>query len=302
MIEVYGHIVGAQRIADQRKPLHDVALDGLSDIVHGVGAVGKAEVDNGRGVRVLIPDRACVAPKKIGGVQVVVGPERCERGEMRRKLGVKGREKLESLLRTCTDGFVRSERGAGGDIVFQRCGRIVVGKDREACNERARLTPWRIEVLRGTMQQRHHCACGVRVGNTAERRPRECLFVNVDAGRNLVDLVCPLARLDGCFAGRGSQDARDERDMGANMSEKTMLLEKSFAITHRAMMAFNEDALLRSMFVARGDDSSSGERARAHGENMRRLAELEELRQKRAQFIERERSPIRLNQRTIHAV
>ena len=40
-----------------------------------------------------------IAPEKIGGVQIVVGPERRERGQQRRKLGVKGREEFEGLLR-----------------------------------------------------------------------------------------------------------------------------------------------------------------------------------------------------------
>ena len=51
MIEVDRHIVRVRGIVDESEPLDDVALDGVGDIVHGVGAVGEAEVDDGRGVR-----------------------------------------------------------------------------------------------------------------------------------------------------------------------------------------------------------------------------------------------------------
>jgi hypothetical protein len=51
MIEVNGHIVRMRGIVDESEPLDDVALDGVGDVVHGVGAVGEAEVDDGRGAR-----------------------------------------------------------------------------------------------------------------------------------------------------------------------------------------------------------------------------------------------------------
>jgi hypothetical protein len=49
MVEVDRHIVGVRGIGDEHEPLDDVALDGVGEIVHGVGAVGEAEVDDGRG-------------------------------------------------------------------------------------------------------------------------------------------------------------------------------------------------------------------------------------------------------------
>ncbi len=49
MIEVDGHIVRVRGIVDESEPLDDVALDGVGDIVHGVGAVGETEVDDRRG-------------------------------------------------------------------------------------------------------------------------------------------------------------------------------------------------------------------------------------------------------------
>ena len=176
-------------------------------------------------------------------------PERGKRRQMRPKLGVKGREKFESLPRACMDGFVRGERGTSREVSRHCGGWIIRRKNREARHKWSGLAARRIEILRGAMQQREHRACGVRVCGTAHGRPGEGVFVKVDALRNLVDLVGPLACLDGRFAGRGSDDTRDQRDMGAKMSEETMLLEEAFAIAHRTVVAFDKDALTVSVLV-----------------------------------------------------
>ena len=59
MVEMHGHILRVCRIFHERKPLHDVALDGVRQIVYGVGAVGESEVDDRRGPRI----GAVVAPE-----------------------------------------------------------------------------------------------------------------------------------------------------------------------------------------------------------------------------------------------
>ncbi len=61
VIEVDGHCLGMGGIIDEHEPLDDVALDGVSDIVDGVGQVGESEVDDGSGAR----GWSRVAPEKI---------------------------------------------------------------------------------------------------------------------------------------------------------------------------------------------------------------------------------------------
>ena len=145
MVEVYGHIVRTRGIVDESEPLDDVALDGVGQIVHGVGAVGEAEVDDGRGVRVV----RLIAPEEIGGVQVVVGPERGECGEKRRKLGVKGREEVEGLRGADANSRMASERWAEAKIARHGRDRIARGKDGKTGDQRAGLAGRSSEVACG---------------------------------------------------------------------------------------------------------------------------------------------------------
>ena len=61
MIEMHGHVVRMRRVVHQRKPFHDVALDGVCEVVHCIGAVGQAEVNDGGGLRVV----ACSSQKRL---------------------------------------------------------------------------------------------------------------------------------------------------------------------------------------------------------------------------------------------
>ena len=81
-----------------------------------------------------------------------------------------------------------------------------------------------------------------------------------------------------------------------------MLLKKPFTIAHRAVMALDENALLSSTTAAHRHNTSRGKRARACGKNPSRLAERGKPAKKIAKVIERQRRPVCLNQRTIHAV
>jgi hypothetical protein len=95
MIECTGTFLRVCRIFDQRKPLHDVALDGVGKIVHGIGAVGEAKVDDRRGLRIV----ACIAPKQIRSMQIVVRPQRLQRGKQRLQLRMKRRKQFQRLVR-----------------------------------------------------------------------------------------------------------------------------------------------------------------------------------------------------------
>ncbi len=70
MIEMNRHIFGVRGVLHQVDPADNVALNGLGQIVHGIAAVGKAEVDDRDGLRL----RARIAPQQVGAVQVVVRP------------------------------------------------------------------------------------------------------------------------------------------------------------------------------------------------------------------------------------
>ncbi len=59
---------------DESEPLDDVALDGMGDVVHGVGAASEAEVDDGSDGGGDRPWR--IAPEEVGSMEVVVCPKR----------------------------------------------------------------------------------------------------------------------------------------------------------------------------------------------------------------------------------
>ena len=66
----------------------------MSQIVNRIGAVGEAEIDNRRGLRIF----ACIAPEQIRRVQVVVRPQRRERWQQRPKLRMKRRQQFKRLF------------------------------------------------------------------------------------------------------------------------------------------------------------------------------------------------------------
>jgi len=74
MIEVDGDTIAGIRVVHQDEPFDDVALDGVGEIVDGAGAVGETEVDHRSSMRC----GGGVAPEEIGGVKIVVRPERSE--------------------------------------------------------------------------------------------------------------------------------------------------------------------------------------------------------------------------------
>ena len=86
MVRVHGDARGVLRIIDEHEPLHHAALDGVSEIMHSVGAVAQAKVDHRGGVGI----GRRPAPEQVGWVQVIVGPQRRQLGEERQKLGMKG--------------------------------------------------------------------------------------------------------------------------------------------------------------------------------------------------------------------
>ena len=77
----------------ESEPVDDIALDGLGEIVNGVGAVGEAEVNDCRGTWVGI-----AGPENVGGVEIVVGPRGRECAQMRAKLVVERFEQRKGLL------------------------------------------------------------------------------------------------------------------------------------------------------------------------------------------------------------
>ena len=137
----------------------------------------------------------------------------------------------------------------------------------------------------------------MRMASAAEWRPGGSVFVKVDTRRNLVYLIGPVAGFDSRFASFGGKNARNSRAMREQMGQKPVLLEETFAIAHRSVMALDEDA-----GASRGDYSGRGKWAWARGEDVCGFAQLGKLGQKRAQPGERERRPVGLYQRAVHAV
>ena len=213
-----------------------------------------------------------IAPEKIGGVQVVVGPERRERGKERRKFGVKGREEVEGLRGADANGRVAGQRRTRGKIARHGRDGIQCSEDGEAGDERAGLAGRSGEIARGKMETRERLPGGMRVGHGAKRRPGDRFFVEIDARGGFVHLVDRVAEFDRGFSGSGSKDARDGRAVRQQMREKTMLLEQALAIAHGVVMALDEDVRLFC-----GDDAGRGKRARADGENALWLAQAREI-------------------------
>ena len=239
----------------------------------------------------------CIAPEEIGGVQVVVGPERRERGKERRKFGMKGREEVEGLCGADANGRMASQRRASAEIARHGRDGIACGKDGEAGDQRAGLAGRSGEIARGKMETRERLPGGMRVGNGAKRRPGDGFFVEIDARGNFVHLVDRVAEFDRGFSRSGSKDARDRRSVGQQMREKAVLLEQAFAIAHGLMMALDEDF----GFIC-SDNAGRGKRARAHGENALWSPKRGKLAEQRAHFVQRERRPVGRDQRAVHAV
>ncbi len=77
MVEVDWNLLRLAGVLREYEPLDNAALDGMSEIVHGVGAVCEAEVDD-CGYRC---PRGCVAPEEVGWVQIVVRPQGWQCGQ-----------------------------------------------------------------------------------------------------------------------------------------------------------------------------------------------------------------------------
>ena len=70
MVKVDGDILRVGQFMGESKPLHNVAFDGVGQVMYRVGAVGEAKVD----------DRCCccivagIAPKQIRSMQIIMSP------------------------------------------------------------------------------------------------------------------------------------------------------------------------------------------------------------------------------------
>ena len=114
-----GDLVEMDQVAGlvgELEPFDAVALDGEGEIVDGGGAVGEAEIEDVGDVR----GGALVAPEQVGGVPVVMGPERGEAGGVGVEAGVEREEGFGEIVAP----------GVGGEIILQRgvapCGRLKV--------------------------------------------------------------------------------------------------------------------------------------------------------------------------------
>ena len=136
-----------RRAGHKCEPVDDVSLDGLGEIVDGVGAVGEAEVDDCRGTWVGI-----AGPENVGGVEIVVGPRGRECAQMRAKLVVERFEQRKGLLGVALGGRINGKGWSSSDIARHCRNRVVGGEDSEAGNERAIETSWSWVILCGEME------------------------------------------------------------------------------------------------------------------------------------------------------
>ena len=91
MIEMDWAHVRMCGIVHEHKPLDNVALDGIGQVVNGIGAVCQAEVDD----RCRLCTLALRRSRKIRGMKIVVRPERRKRG----KQGRAAHEKVQAIRR-----------------------------------------------------------------------------------------------------------------------------------------------------------------------------------------------------------
>ena len=80
------------------------------------------------------------------------------------------------------------------------------------------------------------------MGGGEERRPGDDVLIEIVAGGDLVDLVGPVADLDGGLAGDGGEDAGDGCVVEEQVEEEMVLFEKALGGAHGAVMALDEDA------------------------------------------------------------
>ena len=254
MIEVDGHSRrGVSGSLTSVEPLDDVALDGVGQIVHGVGAVGEAEVDDGRGARVGRLDRSrkdwrradrCGSRAGVSaGRAAQVRRERARggRGPVRRRRARLHGEPATGARRDSAP-WLRWDRSAAKMVKLATSGRGLRGGAAKS--------------LRGKMETRERLPGGMRVGRGAKRRPGDRVLVEIDARGDFVHLVGPVADFDRGFSRGGSKDARDGCAVGEQMREKTMLLEQALAIAHGCVMALDEDVAVS--FVATTPAAENG--------------------------------------------
>jgi len=114
------------------KPVDDVALDGLGEVVDCVGAVGEAEVDDCRSAGFGL-----AGPEDVGGVEIVVRPQRRDCAQMGAQLPMEGLEQGDGMLGVFLGCRVGGEGWASGDVSGERGNRVVGGEDGEAGDEGA---------------------------------------------------------------------------------------------------------------------------------------------------------------------
>ena len=146
-------------ILHQCEPLDDVAFDGMRDIVHRVGAIANPK---------SMTEVACacglgVAPEEVGGMQIVVCPERLKRRQQRHQLSVKGSEQVEGHGTVLASLRFMCKHGSGHEILFQAFGGILRCEDREAGDKRTGLSGRRAEIFGGTAKARQHLSSGTSV-------------------------------------------------------------------------------------------------------------------------------------------
>ncbi len=147
------------------------------------------------------------------------------------------------------------------------------------------------------MQPCQRLARGVRMRRSAERRPGDRVFIKVHALGRIMHLVGPLAHFDCSLAGRGGKNARHLRSSPDQMMQKTMFLQQSLPVAHRAMMAFDEDTP-----TCRSHHAGRRKRPRAHRQNLDRLTAAWELPKQRAHFGKSQRRPVGFHQPAVHSV
>src|ERR1700728_711565 len=135
------------------------------------------------------------------------------------------------------------------------------------------------------------------MSNGAKWRPGKRLTVEVYLLGRFMHFISPLATFEGSFALRVREDARHCCSMRLQVQQKTVFFEQSFAVTHTAMMPFDKHPAARCL-----NHAGRGKRPWAHAQKLCELTTPGELSKQRTRLAQRQRSPIRFDQRSIHPV
>ena len=142
------------RIVHQRQPPYDIALNGVRQIVHGIGLVGKPKVDHGDGFSIC----ASIAPHQIRRMPIVVSPQWRQGGQQRQELRMKWLQERERFIAAFACSQIFHECRPRGNVAIELHSWVVRGEDRKPGHKLTPQPRGRLIALRCQVKPRQRLA------------------------------------------------------------------------------------------------------------------------------------------------